>query len=261
MNDVIGLDIGGTKITGIVFNGKRILRQLTIITPKNLFDFERNILKIVDFLSAKEKTVAIGLGIAGLVDAEKGIVKYSPNIKFVKNLKLVKLFKLNKINNVKIDNDANCFARAEMLLGQGKKFKNFLALTLGTGIGGGIIINRQLYRGQNNSGAELGHMVAGDDFLEKYFQRLRDKKDYNTAGKLLGKGLASFANIFAPEAIIVGGSYGINESKKYLPTAQAQMRQFLFDNSNEPKIIISKLKNAGALGAALLLKNLKNKNV
>ena len=140
---IIGLDVGGTKISGIAIDGEKILDKLTIVTPKTLFEFERNLLKLVDFLSAKGKPSAIGIGMAGLVDSEKGIVIRSPNIKYIKNLSLVKLFNLNGFKKVKVDNDANCFTRAEMLLGNGKKLNNFVALTLGTGIGGGIVIGRK----------------------------------------------------------------------------------------------------------------------
>ena len=254
MKNVIGIDIGGTKITGIIWDGKKILDELTIVTPKNLFEFERNLIKLADFLSAKGKPQAVGIGMAGLVDSEKGVVEFSPNIKFVKNLNLVKLFQLNGFKNVKIDNDANCFTRSEMVLGQGKKLNNFLALTLGTGIGGGIVIGRKLYRGQNNSGGELGHALIGDNFFEEYYQKFRDKKDFEGSGSLLGGALASFINIFAPDAIIIGGSYGHNESKKYFPMAKREMKKHLFNKNAKTQILISQLKNSGALGAALLWK-------
>lgn len=120
MKNVIGIDIGGTKITGVVYDGKKVVKDLTIVTPRNLFEFERNLIKLADFLSAKIKISGVGIGMAGLVDASRGIVKYSPNIKYVRGLNLAKLFKLNGFKSVKIDNDANCFTRGELMLGQGK---------------------------------------------------------------------------------------------------------------------------------------------
>ena len=265
MKNVIGIDIGGTKITGVVFDpsrlarraeadGKKAVNDLTIVTPKNLFEFERSLIKLVDFLSAGVKIAGVGVGIAGLVDCKAGVVKYSPNIKFIRDLNLEKFFKLNGVKKVKVDNDASCFTRAELYLGQGRGLKNFLGLTLGTGIGGGIVINGKLYRGQNNSGAELGHTVIGDEFFETAFQRLRDKKDYKNSGVLIGKTLAGFINIFAPDAIIIGGGYGHNESKKYLPAAKFAVKKFIFNEKANTKVLISQLKNPGALGAALMLK-------
>ena len=250
---IVGIDIGGTKIAGVLFDGKKVIRELTIVTPNNLFEFKRSVLKLVDFLSADYGVTGVGIGMAGLVNSADGKIIHSPNIRFAKNLDLIKLFRDKKFKKIKIDNDANCFARAELLAGQGKKFSNFLVLTLGTGIGGGIVINRQLYRGQNNSGGEFGHVVMGDVFFEKKFQQLRNRKDFKGAGKEIGKALVSFINIFAPEAIIIGGGYGVSESKKYLPTALEEVRMRLFNQKAKTKILISKLNNAGAVGAALLV--------
>src|SRR5690242_20222633 len=103
MKFVIGLDIGGTKISGVLFAGAKAVKQLSINTPHDLFNFEKNLLKLVDFLSAGEKVSAIGVGMAGLVDVKKGIVRYSPNIKFVKNLNLLKFFRLNGFKRVRVD--------------------------------------------------------------------------------------------------------------------------------------------------------------
>jgi glucokinase len=254
MKKVIGIDIGGTKINGILFNGKKVIKELTIVTPNNLLEFERNLIKLVDFLSADVKIYGVGIGMAGLVDAKNGVVIHSPNIKFVRNLNLVKLFHINGIKIIKIDNDANCFTRAELMLGQGRSLRNFLGLTLGTGIGGGIVINSQLYRGSDNSGAELGHSLMDSEYTEAPFKRYRDSKDFAKSGKLIGRLLASLVNIFAPEGIIIGGGYGHNESPKYLALAKKEMAKHIFNKDHKTKILITKLKNAGALGAALLVK-------
>jgi len=253
MKNIIGIDIGGTKITGVLFDGKRTVNELTIVTPKNLFEFERNLVKLVDFLSAGQKGFTLGIGMAGLIDSKKGVVKYSPNIKFVKDLNLVKLFRLNGIKTVKIDNDANCFTRAELFLGQGKDLNNFLALTFGTGIGGGIVINRKIYRGKDNFGAELGHLVLGNEFFEQTYQKFRAKRDFKNNGKIIGRVFAGLINTFAPDAIIIGGGYGINERAKYFLETKREIKKFLFNKKAETKILFSKLKNAGALGAALIM--------
>jgi len=253
MKQALGIDIGGTKINGIVFDGKKVVRELTIVTPKTLFDFEKNILKLIDFLSTGFKINGIGIGMAGAVDAKKGIVVRSPNIPYVKKLNLAQLVQSVEKVQVVIDNDANCFTRAEMLLGQGKKFKNFILLTLGTGVGGGIVINKQLYRGALGTGAEFGHMVVNGEFMEKTFQRLRDRKQYNKLGILVGQSLVGLVNIFEPEGVIIGGGV-ISHSKVFLPPLISEIKKFIFDKHGNPKIIISQLKNAGALGAALLVK-------
>lgn len=254
MKYTIGIDIGGTKITGIVWDGKKIVDQLTIVTPKNLFEFQRNLLKLVDFLAASKKIGGLGVGAAGLVDARKGIIRYSPNIRFLNNFRLADVLRSRGVKRVKVDNDANCFTRAELLLGQGKKFSDFLALTLGTGIGGGIVINRRLYRGARNNGAELGHIVIDGDFLESHFKKARDRKDNQELGQVLGQAFAGLANIFVPEAIILGGGVSTDRRRHFLKPAEQTMQKFLFDKTVAPKILVSQLTNAGALGAALLVK-------
>lgn len=252
MKMIVGIDIGGTKISGVLFDGKKVLKEQTVPTPINLKDFQEVLNTLILYLARGQKSILVGIGIAGNVDPVRKVVLRSPNIKFIKNLNLKSILKLKLVEDVKVDNDASCFTRAEKLVGQGKKLRNFLAMTLGTGIGGGVVINNELYRGKNNSGAEFGHIYLGSGFFESQFQVLRNKKDFVNAGKLIGKGLASLINIFAPEAVIIGGGYGINESGKYLPSAKKEIAKFIFNERNKTEVLISKLKNAGALGAALL---------
>ncbi len=99
---------------------------------------------------------------------------------------------------VEVDNDANCFTRAEMLLGQGKKFKNFLGIILGTGMGGGLVMDGKLLRGKDNMGGEFGHLVEGGQFLEKSYQKARDVNNYKAMSLVLGRAFAGLVNIFAP---------------------------------------------------------------
>ena len=94
----------------------------------------------------------------------------------------------------------------------------------------------------------------GKSYWEKHYQEARDNKDFITAGRLLGKAVASLLNIFAPGAIIIGGGFGHNEKKKYLPAAKAEIKRRVLNRQFKTKIIVSELKHAGALGAALLIK-------
>lgn len=253
MKNVIGLDIGGTKITGILFDGKSQLKELSIVTPKNFFEFRRNLGKLIAFLSSGEKVQGIGAGIAGLVNS-KGVIEISPNIKFIKKLNFEKA--LGEITGLKskVDNDASCFGRAELELGQGKKFKHFIAATLGTGIGGAVIANGKLYRGSENLGAEFGHLVSDGKFLEEGFQKARDSKDNKRLAEILGQSFAGLFNVFAPEALILGGGVATDKRRDFLTPMKKEISKFLFSEQIKPQILISKLKNAGALGAALLIK-------
>lgn len=252
MNLVIGLDIGGTKISGIVSDGKRVLRQAAVATPGDLKTFKQVLSELVLGLRAESDVRLVGAGMAGAVDAKSGRILHSPNIKFIKKFNLRGFLESLGFKRVFVDNDASCFTREELLLGQGKKFKNFVALTLGTGVGGGIVINGQLYRGRTGRGAEFGHIVLDGEFMEKTFQRLRDKGDFKLLGKLLGRTFASLTNIFEPEAIILGGGVALNEQQRFLKEAEKELKHFILDSKKQPRILVSRQNHGGALGAALL---------
>jgi glucokinase len=252
MKYAIGLDSGGTKISGVLFDGKKIVRELTINTPKTLFEFLYNVKRQIKFLSRGVKISGVGIGIAGLVDNKKGVAVTSPNIRYIKNLNLVRELKSREIKKIAVDNDASCFLRGEWRLGQARGYKNAIGLTLGTGVGGAFVIDGKMYRGSRNMGGEAGRMVMLDSFWEKLFQQARDKKDYKTLGKLLGMGLANLINLFDPDCVIVGGSVMTNHKNIILPQAKKELRRVLNKNSTA-KIFVSNLKHAGALGAALMI--------
>ncbi len=255
MRKVIGLDIGGTKISGVLFDGKKIVKELTIKTPDNLLEFERNLLKLTDFLSVGEKVTGIGVGMARLIDSKQGVVRHSPNIKFIKNFPLTKLFLMNGFNKVQIENDARCFAQAVNLVGEGKKFKNIVCVTLGTGIGGGFICGGELYRGANFGAGEVGHMIYdGVNTFEEVFQKARDKNDNKSLAKIIGALLTNIYRLVDPELIVIGGGVALAKERNFINSAKQICAKNLASYKIKPSnIVASKLKNAGAIGAALLM--------
>ncbi len=247
---IIGIDIGGTKITGVLFDGKKAVRELTIKTPGNLADFKYSLRNLVNFLSAGYSIKALGVGMAGHMDSEKNIAVSSPNIKFVKNIKFKQIFP--KIFKLRLENDARCFALAEARLGQGEKYRTLVGVTLGTGIGGGLVSNGNIYRGAHLGAGEVGHMLYGDGkTFEYYFKKARDKNNYAEIGKIVGGVLINLCRVVDAEAIILGGSVAQNAVGKFLPQAMAVLSANL-KSFKMPKVAVSKLKHAGALGAALL---------
>lgn len=251
MAKIIGLDIGGSKITGIVFDCKKAVKDLTVPTPKNLQGFKRSLKKFLASLLSSETIKAIGAGIPGAIDG-KGRVVYAPNMKFLVGFNLIKFCRSFGFKEIKIENDANCFALAEAFLGQGRKLENFIGITLGTGIGGGLVLNGRLHRGVHGSAGEVGHTMADSArTYEFYFQKHRRAKNYHALAKLLGRMFADVYNLLDIEAIILGGSVSKSASR-FLPLAISEARKFILNKQIAPKILISKLKNAGALGAALL---------
>lgn len=162
-NLILGIDVGGTSIKfGVVQKGK-ILSEFALPT----FAFE-NPSKVVDQLTIgieqifsnfdKKSFIGIGIGFPGKVDSKKGIVTSAPNFNNWKNVKVKKSLNRFKLP-VFIDNDANCAALGELYYGIGKKLNNFIMITVGTGVGGGIIINKKLFRGETGGAGEIGHMT------------------------------------------------------------------------------------------------------
>ncbi len=250
------MDIGGTKISGVAFDGKKVVSEIKLLTPGKLGEFKIVLKEMILYLVQKEKHAAIGVAVAGVVNRKKGSVIYSPNLQMVNGFNFVKFFKTLGFSRVKVENDANCFALAESRVGQGKKFGSSAGITLGTGLGGGIIINCNLYLGAHGSAGEPGHMLADEKLTyEKRFQMFKSKDDWKRVGKLLGRLTADILNLLDLEAIILGGSVGKKFGKHVIPVALAETKKHLLNKNLSPKIYISKLKHAGAIGAALLWEN------
>ena len=159
----IGVDIGGTSIkAGLVKDGKIIAanRKPTAATPEK--SVENLIVQIEELLNTNrlsEKDLkGIGIGCPGLISSEEGIVDRNSNMKWEK-FPIVSLLKKRFDTVIKLSNDANVAAFAETVYGAAAKYRNSVMLTLGTGVGGGIVIDKKIYEGGFSKGAELGHMV------------------------------------------------------------------------------------------------------
>ncbi|MBL8030301.1 MAG: ROK family protein [Candidatus Doudnabacteria bacterium] len=251
--NIIGLDIGGTKITGVLFDGKKQLRSLTIPTPKSLPSFKASLLKLVETLSLNVKIEGLGVGMAGIVDRKNYTVLHSPNLRFIENFNFKELFPKYK---VRLDNDAKCFARAEAVLGQCKSLKNFFAVTLGTGVGGALFFMDELYLGSHGSAGEVGHvMMDADHTIEYYYQKARDSSDYKRLAKIVGVLLANIYNLIDVELVVMGGSVSVKNHEKFLEAAVLYAQKLLINKNIQIKVFVSNLENAGAVGAALLLKS------
>ena len=292
---VIGLDVGGTNIKGVLIDGRKIVARIKIATKsrtdKNMlvgqiFDCINN---LKDRISKIEK---IGIAIAGPIDFEKQQVLNPPNLVALRGLKLGKLIRDRFGIKTIIDHDVNCFVLAEAILGAGKNYKSVFGITLGTGVGGGMVINKKIYHGAHGSSGEVGHMTiekngrrcgcGNKGCLEPYicdagikqtakeifkkqidslrvFDDLAKKGDeraiklYETVGKYLGIGLANVVDTINPEVIVVGG--GIMRAGKFIlaPAKKEMKKNILSQGAKKTKIFKSKLgKFSGAIGATLL---------
>ena len=162
----IGVDIGGTSIKGaaITSEGKVLdVFSMPVIKGDSQEKVVNDLIKVInDYLKEhqydKDNILGIGLGIPGSIDTSIGVVTYSNNLCWNK-LPIQEMVQKGTGLPVRIINDANAATYGEAKFGAGRKYKNLIMLTLGTGIGGGIIINGELYEGNLGKGAELGHVI------------------------------------------------------------------------------------------------------
>lgn len=162
----IGVDIGGTNIeVGLTEKDGNLLFKKSVETEAEK-GFDSIILKISDTITSllKENRVdlqmveGIGLGCPGSIDEKNGAVIFSNNIR-MQNAPIVAALRSYIDKPVFVSNDANCAALGEMAAGRAKGLKNVVLVTLGTGVGGGVIIDGKVFGGNNGAGAELGHAV------------------------------------------------------------------------------------------------------
>ncbi|MEV7011064.1 ROK family glucokinase [Streptosporangium sp. NPDC051022] len=155
----IGVDIGGTKIAaGVVDEDGRIVEHLLRPTPAR--DPERvaeSIGEVVKELAKDREIEAVGLGAAGFVDETRALVRFAPNLAWREEPLQRKVSHLVGLPVV-VENDANAMAWGEARFGAGRGESHLVCVTVGTGIGGGIVFDGALYRGRWGMGAELGHM-------------------------------------------------------------------------------------------------------
>ncbi len=162
----LGIDLGGTNIaTGIIDENYKIIG-----TGKEKTDCSQGPEKVADDMARavenaiknagidRNEIVAMGIGSPGAIDPKTGTVLVATNLGF-NNVPLCQMMKDRTGFDFYIENDANAAAYGELIAGAGKGKKDFIAITLGTGVGGGIIIDGQIYSGFNHAGGELGHTV------------------------------------------------------------------------------------------------------
>jgi glucokinase len=244
---VIGVDLGGTKIlAGLVDREGRITRETQVPTPtSSTGELIAGLEEVVDGLIGPG-VGAVGFGIPGTIDQPRGRVEITVNLPLVEfdfRDWMQRRFNLP----VGIDNDANAAAYAEWAFGAGRGTQHMVMLTLGTGIGGGLILGGRPYRGSVGAAAELGHIVVQHDgppcqgfctgrgHLESLasgtaggkaarallgdaadaHDLVRAAQDGNPdavaalaeIGHVLGSGIGSLVNIFNPEVVVIGGGF------------------------------------------------------
>lgn len=298
----IGVDVGGTNIKfGLISPSGNIIARTRLSTKrfarnKNsligaIIDTIRNFIK--DNRLSRKDIKGIGFGFPGLVDPFKGVIFLLPNIPGWKNVPLKKILERKIKIPVFLENDVNMIALGEWYKGAGCGSKNLLCITLGTGVGGGLILNNRLYRGEGFAAGEIGHMplnekgplcncggvacferyVGNGILLKQAVKIFKDKaitleKIYAMANRKdkkairffedmathIGNGLVGVVNLLNPSLIIIGGGVANNYKFLHKTIERVVRKRAMPVQGSMVKIVQAKLgDDAGILGAKMLV--------
>lgn len=298
---IIGIDLGATNVKIGLLNSKgKILKRINLSTRNfkgrnkllsKIIETIRNILK-ENKLQTKD-ILGLGLGLPGPIDFKTGVIDYLPNMPGWKKFPIKKWLNQKTGLPTFVDNDVNLIALAESRMGSARKSENMICMTLGTGVGGGIIINKNLYRGSSFAAGEVGHIpitengprcnCGGRGCLEcfagnKYILRLAKKSFgrnislerltilakngnlkaiaiWRDVGRCIGIALTGVINLLNPDKIVIGG--GVANAGKILfsEIEKTVKSRAMPTHARTVKIVKAKLADsAGVFGAMLLVK-------
>jgi len=166
---VIGVDLGGTNVRCAGVDDKGRISHHTKLSVAGSASAEAVVARIVDCISrtmdgyGRNRVMGVGVGTPGLIIAETGTVVYAPNVPGWTDLPLRDILEERLKIPVEIENDANAAAIGEHWVGAGRGVRHLICITLGTGVGGAIILNDQIWRGANGAGGEVGHTTVIED--------------------------------------------------------------------------------------------------
>jgi glucokinase len=299
---IIGIDLGGTNLKIALLDlscrikKKQILNTSSFIRKESLIGaISDSVLKIISGSGLKKRQIlGIGMGLPGPIDADRGVVHFFPNIPGWIEVGLKKILEKKLVIPVFIDNDANLMALAEYKLGAARGCKNAVCLTLGTGVGGGLIIDGKLFRGSSYAAGEIGHMpineigpecnCGGSACLESYIGNRRimrlakkifkkqvsleelsqlaisnNKKAvwiWKKVGRQLGIALVQVVNLLNPDCIVIGGGVANAGSVLFDSVEETILSRAMIVQAKAVRVIKAKLGNeAGMIGASLLVKS------
>jgi glucokinase len=271
----IGVDIGGTSIAAARISEDELIEKHEVPTGA-----DRQADQILESLFSAiapvltDEVIGIGIGMPGFMDTESGEILAINNIPSLRGVSVKKAvqqkFGLPTFQN----NDANCFALGEAYFGAGKGFKSMVGITMGTGLGSGVIIDRKIHSGLAGGAGEVGCVPIqggiGDDFCSNalfvntyhkdgidLFNEAKagneeSKKAFDHLAQNLGEIIRLLMYILAPEAFVIGGS--VAKSWEFLEEPlRKEIQKFRVDLvSNQVKLLPAQLDNTGLYGAAAL---------
>lgn len=287
MTEYIGIDIGGTNIRiGAIDENENIIysyKEPTFRDVKTSEELYEKIKKLIKKVPEYEKVKAVGIGAPGSVDNSIGQIISSKNVSILNNFPLVE--KLNKDFEIPIylENDARVAAFAEAIKGTGKNKDIVCYITISTGLGGGVVIEKEIYHGSNNLGAYFGTMIldlkntcnsliSGTALINKAKERINNsisnafeifeleknnnkiaKDIINEFKKNLTVLLLNISSVINPDIIILGG--GVLKSKeRFLPEVIKEFKNNAHQLAKNTIIDLATFEEPGIIGAALIAK-------
>ncbi|MGG6242255.1 ROK family protein [Nodosilinea sp. AN01ver1] len=285
---VIGVDLGGTAIKlGRFTQTGQCLADLSVPTPQPSTPkaVMAAIAEAIAALDPNRATIAIGVGTPGPADAAGRIARVAINLAGWTDVPIADALEAATGRPVIVANDANCAGLGEAWLGAGRNYKDLIVLTLGTGVGGAVILDGKLFVGRQGTAGELGLITLNPEgppcnsgnrgSLEQHcsvqaiqretgltpaalFEQAKAGDEaaivfWQTYGRWLGAGIASLVYVLTPEAVILSG--GISAAAElFLPTTLAELNTRVLLSSREGmQVLVAKLGNqAGIAGAARL---------
>jgi glucokinase len=308
--ETIGVDLGGTKmLVGVLAGTEPLYEQREASTGQTEDELvELLVREVEEAREARPGVAAVGLGIPATIDHDRGVAVAAVNLP-LSDLPIRDIVSERTGLPVFVDNDANVAAYAEYLYGAAQGMPHTVMLTVGTGIGGGLVLGGEVYRGSTGAGAELGHIViqadgppcqgncpnhgcvealasgtalgregraAAESATDSALGTVLDEGEeidgravtdaalagdevaigvFDLIGTRLGVACASLANVFQPNAIVVGGGV-IAAGDLLLEPARREVRRRSLRPMNETPILEATLGNdAGMIGAAAMARN------
>ena len=284
----IGIDLGGTKTEGIILNDNlEPIERKRISTPQNDYNAILNsVVDLVNDLKAKTNDSTIGICTPGAISKKTGLIKNS-NTQCLIGMPLKEDLEKALGQKVSMENDANCFAMAEAKMGAAKDYDVVFGVIMGTGVGGGIVINKKIHQGRTNIAGEWGHhtlhqngnkcycgkngcvetyisgpalekrwneLTGKKDSLPQIIQNLDDDKALQWKNEFLhnfGTALANVIDILDPDAIVLGG--GVSNVSFLYDEGKKAVYDSVFSDLVDTPILKNQLgDSAGVFGASLL---------
>jgi glucokinase len=305
---VIGVDVGGTNVKlGVLNPSGKVLSRMSFGTKTYIQNCETLIEAVCEAVLAiagkegllKKDIAGVGIGLPGLIDVDKGVVRVLPNIPGWSDVPLKRIMEKKLGLLVRLENDVNMITLGEWEYGAGKGIENLICITLGTGVGAGLVLNNHIYRGSGFAAGEIGHMPLNEDgpacscggwgcferyvgnkrlqkeaakmfgkediSLEDVYRRAVEGKNkalkfWEVVGKRVGNGLVGPVNLLNPECIIMGG--GISRSLEFMkPAIEKVIRERCMRTQAEMvRIIRARLDDDAAIVGAEVLIRYEKKN-